>query len=124
MAEDVPLWGTFAVDDHRRENAFAREVLLFDRLVIPVPADDVERRRWRSPRAGEDWDPDRQERLLALLGHQHAAGVDGARLAWTMPWTEDTWRRASSRLQVASTITALDAFQTTRWYLASGEPLP
>lgn len=31
------IWGTFSVKDHCRPNAFVREVLLFDRLVLPVP---------------------------------------------------------------------------------------
>lgn len=40
------LWGTFSVADHLRERAFVAEILLYDRLVIPVPPDDEERGRW------------------------------------------------------------------------------
>ncbi len=43
------IWGTLAVDDHRRVEALVRQVLIFDRLVIPVPATGAERERWMSP---------------------------------------------------------------------------
>ncbi len=56
------MWGTFSVKDHRRGDAFAREALLFDRLVIPYPVDARERDRWKMPNPDdpqETWDPDR-----------------------------------------------------------------
>ncbi len=34
------LWGTFAVDDHLRKRAFVAETLLFDHLIVPIPAAD------------------------------------------------------------------------------------
>lgn len=34
----MQVWGTFSVNDHTRPNAFVREVLLFDRLVLPYPS--------------------------------------------------------------------------------------
>jgi hypothetical protein len=36
MAAEV--WGTCAVNDHLREQPFLRELLLFDRLVVPYPS--------------------------------------------------------------------------------------
>jgi hypothetical protein len=33
------LWGTFSVMDHAREGTFLAEVVMYDRLVIPVPPD-------------------------------------------------------------------------------------
>lgn len=30
-------WATFAVNEHTRERAFVADVLLYDKLVIPVP---------------------------------------------------------------------------------------
>lgn len=50
------LWGTFAVDDHKRERAFVAEVILFDRLVVPQPPenDAAEWAMW----IDEDWRPD------------------------------------------------------------------
>lgn len=124
MAE---LWGTFAVNDHCRANAFARELLLFDRLVIPVPATDAERARWRQPNPnmpGEGWDPERLDRIRALLGSQHHEGADGARLVWEAPWDDNRWRNALSRREVAETITSMDAFWGTRQILATDDELP
>jgi hypothetical protein len=121
------LWGTFAVNDHCRSNAFAREVLLFDRLVVPVPADDAERLRWRHPLENapdKSWDPDRQERLLTLLGTQNQKGRNGARLVWSAPWDQARWDFERSRSEVAETISRFDAFYTTRMILAMEEPLP
>ena len=71
MAAEV--WGTFSVRDHCRPNAFAREVLLFDRLVLPVPANEAERARWRKPndaKPKETWNPDRLDQLRHILGSQ------------------------------------------------------
>ncbi len=59
-------WGTFSVIDHIRPQAFVAEVLLYDHLVIPVPPNDDERKRWRDPSYG--WDPDRQESLMKVMG--------------------------------------------------------
>lgn len=68
------LWGTFSVRDHLEPGAFVAEVLIYDKLVIPVPpttGDGVgpaqalrEAERWKA----SGWDPRRQEQLLAILG--------------------------------------------------------
>src|SRR6476620_877169 len=34
---DSQLWGTFSVADHLRRTPFVADVLLFDRLIVPVP---------------------------------------------------------------------------------------
>ena len=53
------LWGCYSVRDHLEPRAFVADLLLYDRLVVPVPTqDDVG--RWKHL----GWDPDRQERLL------------------------------------------------------------
>ncbi len=44
---DVSLWGTFSVVDHLRRRPFVADVLLYDRLVVPVPDGDEEVKRWR-----------------------------------------------------------------------------
>lgn len=124
MASNV--WGTFAVNDHCRPNAFASEILLFDRLVIPVPEGAAEIERWRAPnkRSPEaTWDPDRQERLLRILGTQKNKGDDGAELAFEIPWTEARWQLEKSREELAVWLT-LDAFHTTRMVAAGDATLP
>ena len=76
---DWELWGTYAVSDHLRRRAFIADVLLFDRLVIPIPPpnDTKELRRWHEM----GWRPERQRRLqrreaLAMLKRRAlAAGL-------------------------------------------------
>jgi len=80
MSTDTSLWGTFSVIDHTRHQPFIADVLLYDRLVIPVPngADEVE--RWR----GLHRDPDLQNRLVGIVGD----------LAVKVPWSlqlHNTW---------------------------------
>jgi hypothetical protein len=82
MSEE--LWATYSVKDHLQPRALAADIMLFDRLVFPVPEDahfpeqsgppniagpvewtrnPDEWKRWQD----ENWDPDRQNRLLELL---------------------------------------------------------
>lgn len=51
---DVSLWGTFSVADHLRRRPFVADVLLYDRLIVPVPDGDDEVQRLRRYRAGRD----------------------------------------------------------------------
>ncbi len=78
------LWATYSVKDHLEPRALAADIMLFDRLVFPVPEyarfpensgppdvkgpvewkrNSAEWTRWR----GKGWDPDGQRRLLGLL---------------------------------------------------------
>src|SRR6266496_1084446 len=57
-------WGTFSVVDHLLTSPFVADVLLYDRLVIPVPADGNERERWEN--VGRN--PARLEACLKILG--------------------------------------------------------
>jgi hypothetical protein len=144
------VWGTFSVRDHCHPNAFVREVLLFDRLVLPVPVDEAERARWRQPNANkpkETWNPDRLDELRHILGSQHVVARPASRkrwfrrghsssgghstqplppasLAWESPWDEKRWQFEQSRVRTAQTITNCDAFWSTRQILAMGEDLP
>jgi hypothetical protein len=137
------IWGTFSVKDHCRPNAFVREVLLFDRLVLPVPCDDQERSRWRQPNAkdpAETWDPERLDVLRSILGSQdvpaqrpivhgllrrrYPSGLSPAPLSWDSPWTQARWEFERSRVLTAKTITSIDAFYTSRIILAMGQDLP
>jgi hypothetical protein len=67
VRDDSPvreLWGTFSVRDHTESRPFVAEVMLYDRLVIPVPPPGA-RDFWAAPEQG--WNPDRQERVLKVL---------------------------------------------------------
>lgn len=52
------LWGVYSVADHLAPNAFAADLILYDRIVVPVPDGDDE--RWER----NGWDPERQAALL------------------------------------------------------------
>ena len=64
-------WGTFSVKDHTREQPFAADVLMYDRLVIPKPANEVERSRW----AEAGWAPDRLDAILEVLKADEPGGT-------------------------------------------------
>ena len=66
-------WAAFSVRAHRDIGSLASDVLLYDRIILPVPEDDPERERW----VRHDWAPD----LIALRTIQ-AAGV-----IIPVPWT-------------------------------------
>jgi hypothetical protein len=69
LSEKYQLWGTFSIWDHIKPGAFLAEVIMYDRLVIPIPPDPAKARnseertfaaqlraRWEQP-----------ERMLQLL---------------------------------------------------------
>jgi hypothetical protein len=119
------VWGTCAVNDHRNAALLLRSLLLFDRLVIPYPANQEERKRWQRPNPAdptETWDPDSLDSLLSVLGTQDSPGRNGARLVWTSPWSQHRWQ--TSKREMADLVTTFDAFWTTRQILATGRDLP
>src|SRR5437764_7961796 len=103
MSEDITkeLWATYSVKDHLEPRALAADIMLFDRLVFPVPekphlpnsapahmpgpvewrADATEWARWRQKR----WDPAGQQKLLTLI----------EKVVRKVPWDStlrDKWR--------------------------------
>jgi hypothetical protein len=70
-------WGSLSVDDHTNTNGLIANVLLFDRLIVPVmtpQADRDERAYW----VAHGWDPGLQAKRLELLED----------LAVRRPWDE------------------------------------
>jgi len=123
----MEVWGTFAVNDHLLPQAFLREVLLFDRLVVPVPSSDEERKRWFAPNPDdpdESWNPDRLDELLAVLGTQDAPGYNGSRLVQTSPWDLERWQSSKSKPEIADAVSMDSAFGATRLVLAQNDPIP
>jgi hypothetical protein len=113
----APVWGTFSVQDHCHGEAFVREALLFDRLVIPYPDPDYpgERERWKHPNKNnpsESWDPDRLDALLDVLGTKDKPGHNGAQLVVTVMWSPQTWYAIKSRLEAADALTG-DPYRNT-----------
>ena len=60
------LWGTYSVNDHCIPSAFVADLVLYDRLVVPVPpsGDHAEFKRWQD----NGWRPERLQRLLEVEG--------------------------------------------------------
>jgi hypothetical protein len=102
------LWATYSVEDHLNPRALAADILLFDRLVFPVPEtpsipansgpdydpgpvdwipDPKEVARWKT----NGWDPEGQSRLLKLL----------EKVIRKVPWDiehQERWREEVKKL--------------------------
>ena len=81
-------WAAFSVRAHRDIGSLASDVLLYDRIILPVPEDDPEYDRW----VRKGWDSD----SIALRTIQ-AAGV-----IVPVPWTAQLraeWQTSWDRLQ-------------------------
>jgi hypothetical protein len=118
---DPQLWGICSVRDHLERNAFVAELLLYDRLVLPVPPkdDNDEWRRWEQ----NGWRPEEQERLLTMIPK---------RRVFCLPWTKphrDQWEQEStttkkamqpvSRTSLAAGVDRDLAFGATRRVIAN-----
>ncbi|HEY3008579.1 MAG TPA: hypothetical protein VGJ63_11035 [Micromonosporaceae bacterium] len=82
-SEHAQIWASFSVFDHLKPGAFLPEVVMYDRLIVPVPpqGDRTEWDRWEA----EGWDPTRQRELLSVL----------APVAEQVEWTQlrrDVWK--------------------------------
>jgi hypothetical protein len=105
-------WGTFSVIDHINASAFVPEILLYDRLVIPVPCSDEDRVRWTN----NGWKPDLLEERLETLGD----------IAIEARWDEELQKMFNARMgavkyDVAQTVNAVREalpYQVTRMILA------
>jgi hypothetical protein len=92
--------------DHLRPEAFLRDVLVFDRLVVPYPDPEVpgEWQRWRRPEPDKpsvSWNPGRLDQILKVVGTESEAGYNGARLAQRSMWSPCTWQNIKSNLDIA-----------------------
>ena len=104
---EAPVWGTFSVRDHLKPEAFLREVLVFDRLVIPYPDPDTpgEWARWRRPDPSHpsvSWNPGRLDQILGILGTEAELGYNGAHLAQRSMWNPFTWELIKSNAEIAA----------------------
>jgi hypothetical protein len=104
-------WGSLSVDDHVDTEALATNVLLYDRLVIPVMTaqpDRDERAYWIS----KGWDPELQAERLGQLGE----------LAVPRPWNKarrDAYRTRVQELKAEQhDATQIDHKHITRMILA------
>jgi hypothetical protein len=106
------VWGTFAVNDHCVPRAFVADVMLYDRLVIPVPpkeSSDDDKKLWAK------WDVERQKDLLEVLG-------DRARKVEWNQQRRQAWKTRFQAAQAAAGQTAPGAFRMTRTELTKDLP--
>lgn len=88
----LQIWGTFSVSDHLAQRPFIADVLLYDRLVVPVPGDDID--RWHQ----NGWQPSKQASLLNVL----ADGDLVRQVVWDAGIRDDferAWREERERAQ-------------------------
>lgn len=105
------VWGTFSVRDHCAPRAFVAEAIMYDRLVVPVPPDERERSRW----IANQWDPDRLDQLLEVLGKR----------AYQVPWDthrQENWKERFVAGKSLARDTADWAFAASRTELTQGLP--
>jgi hypothetical protein len=107
MAVDLPgrpRWGSFSVIDHLDTAALTTEILLYDKLVFPVPSSPQTRQRWEE----QGRDPDLLDRRLAELG----------KLAYEAKWDRSLWDDWNSRMQLLDQVTAELGYGMTALVLA------
>jgi len=81
-------WAAFSVRAHRDLASLAADILLYDRIILPVPEDDPERDRW----IRKQWNPDD----IALRVVQSAGRII------PVPWTaqlRDEWQNRWDQLR-------------------------
>lgn len=112
-------WGTFSVRDHVSDAPFVSDVLLYDRLIIPVPdpSDPKSGELW----SNEGWKPELLKDCLDILGVK-TDSKDG--LALVVPWDVAKRQRFKSRMSVAAALATqqrspeqgyfVDPFEMTR----------
>jgi hypothetical protein len=104
--------GTFAINDHCLDRAFVADVMLYDRLVIPVPPDiltEDDKKLWAPYKV------DRQLELLGVLG-------DRARPVKWDQYHRQAWKTKFDAAKAAAAETSSDAFRMTRMQLISDVP--
>jgi hypothetical protein len=112
-------WGAFSVMDHNDPASVAPDVLLYNKLVFPVPATPVDVARWES----QGWHPDFQVKVLKALGG----------LAFSTGWNSQDqlkWADLYERLKhdtenIVKEATKELSYQATRMVLAQKDyPVP
>lgn len=83
VVERKQRWAAFSVKAHRDLGSLAADILLYDRIILPVPEDDAESDRWMR----KNWAPDKLAPLVVkAAGHIIA-----------VPWTAQLQREWKTR---------------------------
>jgi hypothetical protein len=80
-------WAAFSVRAHKDLGSLAADVLLYDRIILPVPDNDPERERW----IRAQWNPDD----IALRVLQSAGRIIPVPWTAALPWLSlsASWQR-------------------------------
>ena len=106
------VWGTFAVNDHCIQRAFVADVMLYDRLVIPVP---LQKRTKDDDALWAKWNVERQHELIEILG-------DRARPVEWDQQRRESWKTRLEAAKATAGQTGPDAFRMSRMELTTGLP--
>lgn len=86
--ERLQRWAAFSVKAHCNRDSFAADLLLYDKLIVPVPDDDAEYERWM----GKGWQPNKiADTVTASAGR-----------LLPVPWTAELraqWKDGQARLE-------------------------
>jgi hypothetical protein len=85
---------------------------MYDRLIVPYPADSQERARWFK----KGWDPDRLDSILKVL---RADGDERKRHAITVPWNEYAKELFNQRAETAKIVNDEANYGMSRRLLAT-----
>jgi hypothetical protein len=105
-------WGAFAVRDHVSSAPFVTDVLLYDRLIIPVPDpnDLLAKPYWE----GQKWQPELLEDCLKIRKVK-TENQDG--LALTVPWDGPKRERFKNQMSLAAGLAAQQRAPETTYYM-------
>jgi hypothetical protein len=92
-------WGTFSVSDHVNNAPFVSDVLLFDRLLIPIPdpKDPNAEKEWIC----REWQPELLHDCLNILGVK-TEKEEG--LALTIPWDKSKRERFQNKMSTSAAL--------------------
>jgi hypothetical protein len=95
------IWGVFAPADHLRRRPFVVDVVIYDKLLVPVPPKDLDdplREKWE-----RQWDSARQAELLNIIDAARRGSV--IRVEWS-EMQDQRWRSWPARQLLAEDASA------------------
>lgn len=104
-------WGALSVRDHISDAPLVAEVLLYDRLVIPVPDpnESLGEQDWE-----QKWQPELLYECLDILKVK-TEGTDG--LALTVPWDKSKRERFNNRMSMAAALATQQRYPEMHHYM-------
>ncbi len=114
-------WGSFSVIDHKDPAGLIPEILIYDRLVIPVPPTAADQKRWKC----RGWEPDLLFARLKTLGPLavHANWGYGDSQSAIHQWAQKFTDIKSDVADIVQAAKEKLAYQLTRRVLAQQQPI-